>query len=112
MAQAHPGAALFPSTGGRSVSSRSILWDQPLTRTGLGNILPRRLEEVYDAGLIPRLEGSFASHSLRRGGSTWLGSRNAPEELQHLLGRWKTDVWRSYCDTPWDTLLRGLLDVA
>ena len=107
-----PGAAFLPSTSCPSHGRRCVLWEKPLHHQALGQILPRRLEDLRKHHLLPDLHGSFASHSLRRGGSTWMGSRGAPEQLQRLLGRWSTAIWRRYCDTPWPTMLGELANVA
>ncbi len=42
----------------------------------------------------------FAGHSLRRGGATSLAIRGVPDHLIQALGRWKSDCYKLYIDTP------------
>ena len=89
-----------------------MAWDTLPQYQVLGQILPHRLDDLWKHLLLPDIQGSFASHSLRRVGSSWMGSRDAWEKLQCLLGRWITAIWRCYCDTPWPTMLGELANVA
>ena len=71
-----------------------------LTRTSLTNNL-RALLQV--CGLDSTL---FASHSFRIGAATTAGAAGLPDWLIKVLGRWKSDAYQSYINTPKDTILQ------
>ena len=44
-------------------------------------------------------EGSWNSHSFRRGAATWAAEVGIPEHQIQALGRWSSSAYRSYIDT-------------
>lgn len=61
----------------------------------------QRTEDNHKLGLKAK---AFAGHSLRRGGATSLALRGVPSHVVKMLGRWASDAYRIYMDTPPTTL--------
>ena len=65
---------LFPGLTRKSLSSGIANWALRLN--------------LHDSG------HGFASHSLRRGGATWLINNGASPTCIQIFGRWKSDIWK------------------
>ena len=65
------GAAWFPTYDARS---KTLLQNKPLTRDAVGRVLNNRINEAQRAGALPTSSvfDNLASHSLRRGGATYM----------------------------------------
>ncbi len=48
--------------------------------------------------------GEYAGHSFRRGGATSLAAVGTPHHLIQSLGRWSSDCYRLYIDTPVESI--------
>jgi hypothetical protein len=57
----------------------------------------RELNEVYGFGLDVE---AFGNASFRRGGASWLSHLGVPAATIRALGRWKSDAYLLYIDTP------------
>ena len=66
----------------------------PLSRSQFVDWLRDALERAY---LPSKL---FAPHSLQRGFATSCSTANVPDHLIKTLGRWSSDCYQSYIDTP------------
>jgi hypothetical protein len=55
---------------------------------------------------------SFAGHSLRRGGATSLALRGVPDHLIKVLGRWRSDCYQRYLETPLSSIKEALAKMA
>jgi len=70
----------------------------PFTR---GHVLRILIALLTHAGINP--EG-YNTHSFRRGAATWAELQGIPADRIQKLGRWKSDAYKAYIDTP-DTQL-------
>ena len=61
-------AVLFPSYNAKS---KDITYTKPLTLDGIGKVLTNRVAELVKANIIQPIP-NLSSHSLRRGGATYL----------------------------------------
>ena len=58
-----------------------------------GDTFNRKLKTV-----LADADGTFASHSFRRGGAVWCLMQKIPSEAIKLMGDWKSDVYMKYLD--------------
>ena len=81
-----------------------------MTREAVGLVLKNRILEAQRLSLLPSSFSTLdlASHSLRRGGATYMQQHDAPEWLIKEMGRWKSEVFRLYTDPTWSSLLSKL----
>jgi integrase len=97
----HP---LFPAYDDKT---KSISQTKGLTLTGLGKILTNRVEQATKAQLLQPIP-NLSSHSLRRGGASFLANNQAPDWLIKTIGRWKSQAFQLYTDYNWSTILDTL----
>ncbi len=85
-----------------------------MTRDAIGRVLTNRIREAQNQDLLPTglAFTNIASHSLRRGGATYLQAKEAPVWLIKELGRWKSDAFRLYTDPTWSDILGKLSTLA
>ena len=69
-----PDSPVFPGLNRKSLSCGIVNWALRLN--------------LHDSG------HGFASHSLRRGGATWLINNGASPTCIQIFGRWKSDIWK------------------
>ena len=75
--------------------------DKPLSRDVMIYMTRAVLSNLgYNAAL-------YSGHSYRRGGATSLAERGIPYDMIQLMGRWKSDSYKLYIDTPIDKLLES-----
>lgn len=55
---------------------------------------------LQEAGYAKEL---FSSHSMRRGGCSFCFQAGVPSELIQVLGDWKTDIYKQYCNLEIET---------
>lgn len=65
------------------------------------------MSELVDAEFIPQGH-NVSSHSLRRGGATYLAAANLPDWLIQEMGRWRTDAFKLYTEHKWSDVLDKL----
>ena len=70
---------------------------QPLTR----NLVTKGLRDILQAANIP---GNYSSHSFRIGAATMAARGGIPDHLIQMLGRWRSDAYKRYIQTPRDIL--------
>lgn len=76
-----------------------IYGDAALTRTRMIEITRCLLTALgYDGS-------TFFGHSFRRGGATSLATKGVDDRMIQALGRWSSDCYKLYIDTPIDKLL-------
>ena len=85
-----------------------------MTRDAVGKVLTNRIKEAQRAGALEdsTVFHNLASHSLRRGGATFMANGHAPEWLIKEMGRWKSEAFRLYTDPTWSTILGKLTQLA
>ena len=52
-------------------------------------------------------EEQFSGHSLRRGGATSLFAAGVPAYLTKILGRWRSNCYEKYIETPLEMIRRA-----
>lgn len=77
----------------------------PLARS----FLTDRLRAILLAAGIP---GNFSSHSFRIGAATSAARAGLPDHLIQVLGRWKSDAYKQYIQTPPDVIIRSAKPLA
>jgi len=70
----------------------------PLTRA----ILTDRLRHILQVSGIP---GNYSSHSFRIGAATTAAKVGIPDHLIQVLGRWKSDAYKTYIQTSKSTVI-------
>lgn len=73
---------------------------QPLSRVVLAN----RLQLILQAAGIP---GHYSTHSFRIGAATSAAKAGIPDHLIQVLGRWKSDAYKVYIQTPRSTFVNA-----
>ena len=91
------GTTLFPSYDRKR---KLIDWSKPLSKNGTGKVLVNRIKQAQADGYLTSLT-NLSSHSLRRGGATYLANHDAPDWLIKQLGRWRSDAFKGYTDYTW-----------
>jgi len=66
---------------------------QPLTR----DLATQRLRSIIQAA---GMRGNYSSHSFRIGAATMAAQAGIPDHLIQILGRWKSDCYKRYIQTP------------
>ena len=105
----HP---LFPTT--KFESGQRVVCHTPLGKDAITRLLPQFLLQMVQFGktLDPPLdltiEGSFASHSFRRGGATFLAAQGWPDVTIKYMGRWRSNTFTLYIEMQWGIIV-GLM---
>jgi hypothetical protein len=73
------------------VTRRDVAWKRALTPAGVGARVPARMSLLCLRAVDV---SAYTSHSLRRGGASFLARHHVKEDLIKLLGRWDSDVYR------------------
>ncbi|BEJ16100.1 hypothetical protein CspHIS471_0507050 [Cutaneotrichosporon sp. HIS471] len=85
--------------------------DEPLfTLPGRAGAFPRKRVVAYLAAAIAAAglpARQFSGHSFRRGAATWAQSIGIPRDRIQMLGRWASDAYKRYVDTPLESLQRS-----
>jgi len=93
------GGAWLPTYDART---KTVQQSKPLTKDAVGKVLTNRIREAQAQGHLKATQlAQFASHSLRRGGATFMQRNDAPEWLIKEMGRWKSEAFRLYTDPTW-----------
>jgi hypothetical protein len=73
----------------------------------VAKILTNRVNQLVTKRILQPIP-NLASHSLRRGGATFLANGNAPDWLIKHMGRWQTDTFKLYTDYTWRNIIDTL----
>ena len=64
--------------------------------------LTSNIQSIFSAAGVP---SCYTGHSLRIGAATSAASRGLPDHLIKTLGRWSSDAYQIYIDTPFSTIV-------
>lgn len=73
---------------------------QPLTR----EIVTSRLKLITKTA---GLDGNYSSHSFRIVAATMAARAGIPDHLIQVLGRWRSDAYKQYIQTPREAIIRA-----